>query len=95
MTKFILAVLLLLTTAASAHEWYPESCCGGIDCHPTPCGRLKQYENGFVYEDRWYFDQSQIHVSQDDSCHICTSGNSSWAYDFRRGRCFFEPMVGY
>ena len=32
---WILAGLLLSSTAAAAHDWYPIECCSGMDCAPV------------------------------------------------------------
>jgi hypothetical protein len=32
---WIFAGLLLVATAAAAHDWYPIECCSGMDCAPV------------------------------------------------------------
>jgi hypothetical protein len=31
----LLLVLMLVTSPAAAHDWYPPECCGGQDCAPV------------------------------------------------------------
>jgi hypothetical protein len=33
--KWLLAVLLAVTSPAAAHDWYPMECCSGLDCAPV------------------------------------------------------------
>jgi hypothetical protein len=34
------AALVLLSSAAYTHSWYPNDCCHDADCRPVPCDEL-------------------------------------------------------
>jgi hypothetical protein len=38
----IIFLLALITTPASAHDWYPIECCHGMDCAPVERAELKE-----------------------------------------------------
>ncbi len=63
----ILLALVLLCLQASAHDWYPRSCCKDGDCHPIDCAELKRLTAG---DPSW---KTNILQSQDEHCHICQS----------------------
>jgi hypothetical protein len=59
--------------AMPVHEWYPSSCCGGKDCHPTPCEDLVENADGdWMYVPmRRYLSKDQVSLSHDSRCHVC------------------------
>lgn len=79
-----LAILLVLTTAAAAHDHYPPECCDGTDCAIVPCNEIKQ-----VGAEQWrhgdaVFGANNVRKPRDENCHICKSGPLA--------RCLFFPM---
>jgi hypothetical protein len=71
-------LFLLLTTSASAHDWYPAHCCSDRDCTSVECDTLSDGPNGSVnYTPRdKTFDRKKVYPSQDSKCHICLHGDS-------------------
>ncbi len=72
-------MLALLATAASAHSWYDQQCCGERDCRPVPCEQLVEDNNGsWLYIPTGNrFDSLQVKPSQDRHCHVCISSGRS------------------
>jgi len=72
-----LALVLFLSAngayaPASAHEWYPQHCCSGQDCHPIPCEEIKTSPDYYW----WHgigFPRNASYPSQDGACHVCVS----------------------
>jgi hypothetical protein len=62
------------TRAALSHEWYPNECCSGQDCHPVPCNEIHLIANEWVYKSS-HFAKSEARSSPDGTCHVCIS---SW-----------------
>jgi hypothetical protein len=65
---------LLLIAVILIHSWYPQSCCGGKDCHPVPCDQIKKVDNGYTYEGiegQAFFPQKTMKISEDEQCHVC------------------------
>src|SRR5215469_7192842 len=46
--KRIQPLLAAVMLATPAHLWYPKSCCGGQDCHPTPCENITPVPDGWI-----------------------------------------------
>jgi len=66
--KHLLALIVLI------HSWYPQSCCGGKDCHPVACERIQVVDGGFLYQGldgQVFFPRQVMKISQDDDCHVC------------------------
>jgi len=75
---------MLLVAIMLAHSWYPPVCCGGHDCHPTPCAEIVVSHGVW----RWHdlaFANEQVLPSADDQCHVCHSPGGFGAY------CLFVP----
>ena len=69
----ILVILLLSITGAHAHEWYSNSCCAGIHCHPIDsCTEIIDKGKGYLEWNGYTFSPDQVHPSQDNLCHVCT-----------------------
>lgn len=81
-----LAILLLLTTAAGAHDHYPPECCDGKDCEVVPCGDIKQIAPGKWQHGKVTFEQHHVRPPRDEQCHVCEWGSIP--------RCVFFPMGG-
>lgn len=76
---FILGFLLV-------HDWYPDVCCGGLDCRAVPCDSITEDKTGYFY-DGIYFKTAQ--PSPDGKCHACitVNGVNRW------GTCLFIQVV--
>lgn len=71
MRNFIIALVLLSSASASAHDWYPQDCCSGEDCRPVPCEEIRQDEFGYYWKNlhfTWTMDRGP---SPDGGCHVC------------------------
>lgn len=97
MTGFFLSLAAILLLAAAlftgpafGHSWYPNTCCGGMDCKPVPCDQLVEDNNG------WWkylptgnlFHPSQVQPSQDQFCHVCVG-----MFDHRSLCAFVQSSV--
>lgn len=72
MRALIACTLALLATAALAHSWYPQQCCGDRDCKPVPCDQLVEDRDGWLYIPTGnHFTPPQVQPSQDRHCHVC------------------------
>lgn len=76
--------LLVTSLITPIHEWYSQSCCGRIHCHPVPCDQLVEDNDGWVYlPTHNHFYAAQVFPSQDRFCHVCidvNQGRSLCAY---------------
>jgi hypothetical protein len=66
-----IAMLLLLSSAAYSHSWYPKDCCSGDDCQPVPCDELVETRYGILWRGVVLFNDAQVKASQDQFCHVC------------------------
>lgn len=87
MTRALIALLLVLSTQAGAHSWYPMNCCHDQDCHPVPCDQLVETPDGYIF-DGVTFSKLNEQPSQDRHCHVCIMGSGS----ARRGLCVFTQQ---
>lgn len=77
MKKIIAVVLMLLSSGALAHDWYPQDCCSGEDCHPVPCEEIRMDDFGYYWKGihfTWAMDRGP---SPDGGCHVCITGEHS------------------
>lgn len=79
-----LLALLLLTTSAMAHSWYPVNCCHDNDCRRVPCEDIAETPTGYLY-DGVKFEKSAMQPSRDRWCHVCILEAGST----KRGLCLF------
>jgi len=71
-TKGLLtATLVLVSSAAYPHSWYPHDCCHDADCHPVPCDELVETRNGIMWRGVVLFNDAQVKASRDQFCHVC------------------------
>lgn len=72
MFKYILILsIVLFTTIAMGHNWYPIECCSGIDCKPIPCEDIIELkDNTFSYNNIIY-TKDLVKESLDSFCHAC------------------------
>jgi len=81
----IVALLLVLSTSqALAHSWYPTECCHDQDCRPVKCEDITETKTGFEY-DGVKFTKSSERPSQDRFCHVCIMGRSGLCVFTRQG----------
>jgi hypothetical protein len=65
------AALILVSSAAYSHSWYPHDCCHDGDCRPVPCDELVETRNGIMWRGVVLFNDAQVKASQDQFCHVC------------------------
>lgn len=85
----IAIVAVSVLSPASAHDWYPPSCCGGKDCHPIPCGEVKLEGDEIVWRDL-RGKTGWISPSPDGLCHVCVIHDDSTGLGRIPG-CWFMP----
>jgi hypothetical protein len=72
----ILAILWLLMPQASTltlspvHSWYPDQCCGEVDCRPANCEELK-YDGEYIHYRGMQIERWRAQASSDGGCHVC------------------------
>ena len=72
-----LLILAVLSTApAAAHDWYPNSCCGGNDCKPVPCDEIHTLPQGYSWQG---FKWPTAQPSPDGACHVCIVPPNQWS----------------
>ena len=87
----VVASILPLCGAASAHDWYPYSCCHDRDCRPVPPEAVKLTPRGWQIQttgETIPFDKAQY--SPDGRFHICSYGGVPEAKTI----CLFTPGAG-
>jgi|SRR5215469_2404652 len=78
----IYMVVRWMIVGAWAHEapsgWsYPSDCCGGSECHKTPCAMIIDHPDGSVSWTGILFNREMVKVSRDASCHVCVTHDSA------------------
>jgi hypothetical protein len=66
-----IAILLLLSTSAAAHDNWPSACCGGHDCSAVPCEELIERNDGGVSWKNHVFPKETVSPSKDGRCGVC------------------------
>ncbi|MCA0425642.1 MAG: hypothetical protein LCH61_20430 [Proteobacteria bacterium] len=93
----VIAAILLLTTRARAHEWYPIECCSDRDCwiagdggaEPEP----RATPSGWVLHDGTLVPYHEARPSPDGRFHVCRHGGSVQGAVIRAGRvCLWAPQ---
>ena len=82
---------IIIAGSADAHSWYPESCCGGRDCHVAGDSAVSRTANGWVIKrtgELIPFTDGRVGKSPDDRFHVCFVLNTTWAV-----RCLFVPNL--
>jgi hypothetical protein len=92
------AVLVIMTTQAQAHDWYkgtkdPSSgaeCCGDFDCHVVDAVDIEVLGGGdYRYLPRnWFIARSHVQEAKDDNYHICEPSILPQGLDNWHGRPF-------
>lgn len=88
-------ILASLSSAALAHDWYPQECCSGHDCRPVACTDIKVEPFGARYlPEDVDFGQSRVRASRDEGCHVCIGKfRDSTGVSLTVGRCVFLPGI--
>lgn len=105
MRALILAALLALGCGgtAGAHDWYPASCCSGVDCAPVRPSSVQETASGYVVavqpgtHPMWRADRPrplvvripyrEAKASPDGQWHLCINGSGDLL-------CFFAIVGG-
>ena len=85
------AALLLLSSGAHAHSWYPKNCCHGADCRPVPCDELVETRNGIMWRGVVLFNDAQVKPSQDQFCHVCAKEQTGTLLPYLPLCAFIHP----
>ena len=79
--------LLLVSTAALGHEWYPSWCCSGGDCGPLAGERVKPVAGGYLVDGKFTVPMAEVRKSMDGRYHGCFPTPTDL-------KCFFAPPPG-
>jgi hypothetical protein len=69
--SLLIGTLVLISSAAYPHSWYPKDCCHEADCRPVPCDELVETRHGIMWRGVVLFNDAQVKASQDRFCHVC------------------------
>lgn len=90
-----LAVMFLLVSSATAHEWYPWECCSDNDCAPIPLAETpREGHGGFTLLDGRFVPYRDLRNSPDAQWHLC---EQKWPADdvaARKILCTYAPIGG-
>jgi hypothetical protein len=91
-----LVLLILMTSAALAHSWYPLECCSERDCYPVPVAKVKAVSGGWLVEGSTFVRHQDARPSPDGQFHICRHQDGKGAMIAIPGRaaCFWAPIEG-
>lgn len=79
-----LVIVLLATTLAFSHSWYPRECCSERDCQQIASEEVRVLpQGGYQWRDHT-IPQGKVRFSPDDHYHICIFSG--------RVLCFFAPQ---
>jgi hypothetical protein len=84
------ALLIIETSTACAHSWYPATCCSNRDCRPLveEMGEtVTESENGWILWDGRIIARGIARLSPDRQFHLCETPT-------KRILCFFAPPGG-
>jgi hypothetical protein len=70
-TSLLLTALVLVSSTAYSHSWYPKDCRHGQDCRPVPCDELIETRYGLMWRGRVLFSETQVWPSLDRFCYVC------------------------
>jgi hypothetical protein len=85
-----LALLVLGSSPALAHSWYPASCCSDKDCRPLVEEKgetVTESEDGWTLWDGRIIARGIVQLSPDRQFHLCETPT-------KRILCFFAPPGG-
>jgi hypothetical protein len=89
MRSILACLLLLASSVAWAHDWYPRECCADFDCEPVFGEAMRDGRYRFIVKGKEYIvDESKVRNSQDERFHACQPPYAE------RPNCFFRPLVG-
>ena len=88
MKALVAAILLVLSSSAFAHEWYPPACCSDRDCRALTAADLDENvrpaANGQWFLPKWNVTVPHTGYSPDGQFHLCESSF--------RFYCLFIPL---
>lgn len=106
--KTLLAILLLASAPASAHDWYTGlhnenglTCCGGTDCAPLADGDVVERSDGYWIVSKAVlvpFSRAKPALQEDGHYHACFYGTPELRNPpepHNMPACFFTPPRGY
>lgn len=90
-----LAVLLVFTSTALAHSWYPYECCSEKDCFPVPIRDVRVVPGGWNLSDGTHVKHDEARPSPDGQFHVCRSqeGKGALIRMYSKPACFWAPVV--
>lgn len=94
MKLLLSALLALLPSIATAHDWYPWECCSDNDCAPIDASTVRETRAGYFIEqngETLSYSDKRVRVSPDGQTHLCTVGGMT------KGKtlCLFRPPMGF
>lgn len=97
----VASVIVAGVRLASAHDWYPLSCCSEKDCFPVSPELIEVTAEGYVYlptgELIRYGSERITPPDGGGDYHICTYGGNPAAKIIGATRpqaCFWAPQIG-
>lgn len=88
----------LMVGTASAHEWYPPTCCGDLDCQSLPRDAVRWTPAGWlILETGEIIPESEAQESPDHQFHRCRRNYMEPSSETRSTggmRCFWRPGAG-
>lgn len=93
--RLILLILFLFSSSVMAHDWYPQSCCGGHDCGPIDGSRVELGpQGGYIVDRKHVVSPQNVQTSQDGQFHACFTPYVPYMPWSLKIRCFFAPKAG-
>lgn len=89
--SLLAAALMLVSSAAYSHSWYPHDCCHDGDCHPVPCDELVETRYGIMWRGVVLFNDAQVKASQDQFCHVCAKKQTGTVLPYLPLCAFVQP----
>lgn len=79
---------ILLISAALAHSWYPQECCGGNDCFEIDDSRVHVVPGGYLVDGRHFVPEAKARIAKEGGYHACFYPTPNDLH------CFFKPPMG-
>lgn len=89
-----LLAAILIATGASAHSWYPLSCCSERDCFPVAAEAVEEVRGGWRLRDGTFIPYAKARPSPDGRFHLCRhqDGKGDLIRKADEPDCFWAPM---
>lgn len=89
-----LVILILTTSAALAHSWYPWECCSNRDCFPVEARDVREVSGGWLLADGAFVAYGDARPSPDGRFHVCRreDGKGALIRLHEKPACFWAPM---